>query len=65
MSEGVKSLRCVPLCDPMDCRLPGSSVRGIYQARILQLGCHFLLQGSSQPRTQTQASSIAGRRFAI
>ena len=33
---------CLTLCDPMDCSLPGSSVHGILQARIL--GCHFLLQ---------------------
>ena len=34
------------LCDPMDCSLPGSSVHGIFQARILEwVGCHFLLQG--------------------
>ena len=24
------------LCDPMDCSLPGSSVRGVFQARILE-----------------------------
>ena len=24
------------LCDPMECRLPGSSVRGILQARLLE-----------------------------
>ena len=30
--------------DPMDCTLPGSSVHGIFQARILEWGCHFLLQ---------------------
>ena len=27
---------CPTLCDPMDCGLPGSSVRGILQARILE-----------------------------
>ena len=32
----------LPLCDSVDCSLPGSSVNGIFQARIL---CHFLLQG--------------------
>ena len=32
----------VRLCDPKDCSLPGSSVHGILQARIL--GCHDLLQ---------------------
>ena len=26
---------CLPLCDPMDCILPGSSVHGIFQSRIL------------------------------
>ena len=31
--------------DPMDCSPPGSSVRGILQARILELGYHFLFQG--------------------
>ena len=27
---------CPALCDPMDCSLPGSSVHGILQARILE-----------------------------
>ena len=27
---------CPTLCDSMDCSLPGSSVRGIFQARILE-----------------------------
>ena len=27
---------CLTLCDPMDCSLPGSSVQGILQARILE-----------------------------
>ena len=27
---------CPTLCDPMDCGLPGSSVHGIFQARILE-----------------------------
>ena len=27
---------CPSLCDPMDCSLPGSSFRGIFQARILE-----------------------------
>ena len=36
---------CLTLCDPIDCSPPGSSVCGIFQARILELGCHALLQG--------------------
>ena len=35
---------CPTLCDLMDCSPPGSSVHGISQARILEVGCHFLLQ---------------------
>ena len=32
-----KSLQsCLTLCNPMDCRLPSSSVHGILQARILE-----------------------------
>ena len=27
---------CLTLCDPMDCGLPGSSVHGVLQARILE-----------------------------
>ena len=27
---------CLPLCSPMDCNPPGSSVHGILQARILE-----------------------------
>ena len=26
---------CAPLCNPMDCSLPGSSVHGILQARMI------------------------------
>ena len=29
---------CLNLCNPMDCRLPGSSVHGICQARVLEWG---------------------------
>ena len=32
-----KSLQsCPTLCNPMDCSLPGSSVHGIFQARVLE-----------------------------
>ena len=33
-SEVIQS--CLTLCDPMDCSLPGSSVHGIFQARVLE-----------------------------
>ena len=58
----VKSLSRV---DPMDCRLPGPSVHGIFRARILEWLAISLSRGSSQPRDQTQDSRIAGKRFTI
>ena len=42
---GLVSKSCPTLCNPMDCSPPGSSVLGIFQARILEWVCHFLLQG--------------------
>ena len=36
MSQKRKLLSCVQLCDSMDCSLPGSSVQGIFQARVLE-----------------------------
>ena len=35
------------LCDPMDCSLPGSSVHGILQARILEWIVISFSRGSS------------------
>ena len=40
-------------CNPVDCSLPGSSVHGILQARILAWGAIPFSRGSSQPRDQT------------
>ena len=36
---------CSTLCEPLDCSLPGSSVHGVLQARILEWVAIFLLQG--------------------
>ena len=47
---------CLTLCDPMDCSLPGSSVHGIFQARILEWIAICFSRGSSQPRDQTLVS---------
>ena len=33
---------CPTLCDPMDCSLLGSSVHGIFQARVLERGLILL-----------------------
>ena len=37
-SESEVSQLCPTLRDPMDCSLPGSSVHGIFQARVLEWG---------------------------
>ena len=49
------------LCNPMDCSLPGSSVHGIFQARILKCVAILFSRGSSQHRDRTWVSLIAGR----
>ena len=41
----------------------GSSVCRIFQARILGVGCHFLLQGIPDPGIQPGSPAIAGRFF--
>ena len=56
---------CLTLCDPMDCSLPGSSVRGIFQERILEGVAIAFSRRSSPPRDWIQVSSIAGRCFTI
>ena len=42
------SQSCVNLCDPMDCSLPGSSVHGILQARLLEWVAILFSRGYSQ-----------------
>ena len=37
-SESEVAQSCPTLRDPMDCSLPGSSVHGIFQARVLEWG---------------------------
>ena len=37
-SESEVAQSCLTLSDPMDCSLPGSSVHGIFQARVLEWG---------------------------
>ena len=47
----------------MFCSLPGSSIHGIFQARVLEWVAISFSRGSSQPRDRTQVSHIAGRCF--
>ena len=62
-----KSLQSCSTLRPMDCSLPGSSVLGILQARMLEWVAMPFSRGSSWPRDQTGVSCgscIAGRFFA-
>ena len=56
---------CPTLYDPMDCNLQGSSIHGIFQARILEWVAISFFRGFFQPRDWTRVSRIAGRRFTI
>ena len=50
---------CPTLCDPMDCSLPGSSVHGIFQAKILEWVAISSSMGFLSPtRDQTLVSCI-------
>ena len=54
------------LCDPMDCSLPGSSVHGIFQARILEWVAIFSSRGISDLEIEPASllsPELAGRFF--
>ena len=66
---------CATLCNPMDCNLPGSSVHGIFQARILERvaisfsrdywsGLPFPSPGNlPDPRIEPESLALAGGFF--
>ena len=56
---------CPTLCDPIGCSLPGSSVHGIFQAKILEWLAIPFSRGSSWARDWTMISCVAGRLFTI
>ena len=41
-SESEVAQSCPTLSDPTDCSLPGSSIHGIFQARVLEWVKHFI-----------------------
>ena len=50
----VRAQSSLTLCGPMDCSLPGSSVHGFLQARILEWVAISFSKASSQPKDQSQ-----------
>ena len=62
------SQSCPTLCDPMDCRLPGSSVHGILQVTILEWVAVSFSRGSSWPGIEPGSlvsPTLAGGFFTI
>ena len=51
---------CPTLCNPVDCSLPGSSVHGIFQARVLEWVAISFSKESSQPGIEL-TSPVFGR----
>ena len=49
---------CPTLCNPMDCSLPGFSVHGIFQARVLEWVAISFSMGSSRPRDWPRSPAL-------
>ena len=47
VSASVVTQSCPTLSDAMDCSLPGSSIHGIFQARVLEWGAIAFSKGSN------------------
>ena len=56
---------CPTLCEPVDYSLPGSSVHGVFQARIREWVAISFSRRSSQLRNWIWVSHIVGRCFTI
>ena len=57
-SESEVSQSCPTLREPMDCSLPGSSIHGIFQARVLEWGAIAFSDLTSRRRVKTDADVI-------
>ena len=60
-SESEVAQSCLTLCDPIDCSPPGSSIPGIFQARVLEsVAIAFSLVVKNLPANAADAGSIPG-----
>ena len=62
-SESEVAQSCLTLSNPMDCSLPGSSIHGIFQARVLEWVAMPSSRGPSDPGIKPQSPALAGRFF--
>ena len=62
-SESEVAQSGLTLCNPMNCSLWGSSIHGIFQARLLELVAIAFSRWSSWHRDWTRVSHIVGRHF--
>ena len=63
-SESEVAQSCPTLCEPMDCCLSGSSVHGIFQARVLEwIAISF--PGGSDGKASACNAGDPGRRFTV
>ena len=64
-SESEVAQSCLTLSNPMDCSLPGSSVHGIFQARVLEWGAIAFSILWSQLWTYIRVQAITKRRKSL
>ena len=58
VKESEVSQSCSTLCNPMDCSLPGSSIHGIFQARVVEWGA--IASPGDLPDPGIEAGSATG-----
>ena len=62
-SESEVTQSCPTLSDPMDCSLPGSSVHGIFQARVLEwVAIAFSKEENNEGQNERIEGLIQGHR---
>ena len=56
---------CPTLSDPMDCSLPGSSVHGIFQARVLEWGAIAFSDSGWLPSITSNSGLVGGPGYGV
>ena len=64
-SESEVAQLCLTVSDPMDCSLPGSSVHGIFQARVLNWGAIAFSSLVNRKGEKTQPKEVAREIFSF